>query len=462
MAEVPIEKAPQKAKDLFNRGFTAFERGNLPYAIDMLMACLEVEPGLLKARKFLRGAEIQQRKQKSSSAISDAILTAKTMPGFLAATALVKANKNDQAVLATEKLLKVNPLDPRFVLLFAQAAANAGLPEAAIQTLEIARDHHPTHIKIINWLGALYQKTGRTKSARECFETLCEICPNDPDALKTLKDAMAIDSMSTDGWQEASESGGTYRDIMKDEDEAHLLEQESKAVQSESDTDELIANTLKKFEAEPENINYCRQLSKLYSQKREFGAALEWIKKGIAISPGDPELEKTLTTVRIETFDFEAEQLAAEGKTEESEAKRLERDQFVADDLQERVAKYPNDSALRYEWGSLLFRYEHINDAIQQFQLSQRNPKHRAQSLYKLAMCFKHKKQYDLAIEQLEKAGTELNTMNESKKDICYELGLIAEMLGDPEKAAGYYKQIYQVDIGYKDIAQKVEQVYDK
>jgi len=47
-----------------------------------------------------------------------------------------------------------------------------------------------------------------------------------------------------------------------------------------------------------------------------------------------------------------------------------------------------------------------------------------------------------------------------TKKDICYELGLIAEELGDAAKAAGYYKQIYQVDIGYKDVAERVERIY--
>ena len=33
--------------------------------------------------------------------------------------------------------------------------------------------------------------------------------------------------------------------------------------------------------------------------------------------------------------------------------------------------------------------------------------------------------------------------------------------MGDKVKAAEYYKQIYQADISYKDIAQKIELLYE-
>jgi len=45
---------------------------------------------------------------------------------------------------------------------------------------------------------------------------------------------------------------------------------------------------------------------------------------------------------------------------------------------------------------------------------------------------------------------------------VLYELGLILEIVGQKDKAAEYYKQIYQSDISYKDIAEKIEQAYRK
>ena len=87
-------------------------------------------------------------------------------------------------------------------------------------------------------------------------------------------------------------------------------------------------------------------------------------------------------------------------------------------------------------------------------------PKSRIKSLFYLALAFKQKTQYDLAIEQLTTALSEVSVMDEIRKDICYELGTIYELMGKQEEAVGYYKQIYQVDIGYRDVAQKIEQAY--
>ena len=40
---------------------------------------------------------------------------------------------------------------------------------------------------------------------------------------------------------------------------------------------------------------------------------------------------------------------------------------------------------------------------------------------------------------------------------MTYESGEVMALLGDQEKALEYYKQVYQADINYRDVAQKVE-----
>ena len=78
-----------------------------------------------------------------------------------------------------------------------------------------------------------------------------------------------------------------------------------------------------------------------------------------------------------------------------------------------------------------------------------------------MGLCFKAKGQFDMARDQLEAANGELSTMDGVKKNVCYELGSLYESMGDKTKAAEYYKLIYQNDIGYKDIAQKIELLYE-
>jgi tetratricopeptide (TPR) repeat protein len=68
----------------------------------------------------------------------------------------------------------------------------------------------------------------------------------------------------------------------------------------------------------------------------------------------------------------------------------------------------------------------------------------------------------DLAMKQLEEASREIASMDEMKKEIVYNLGLIYERSGDLEKALACMKQIYEVDYGYRDVAQRVESSYQQ
>lgn len=456
MAELLPEDAPKKIRDLYNKGFAAFERKNLDYAIDLFLSVLKVEPRLLKAREYLHAAELQRARKKKKNAFTRVFKSASALPAYVKAQGLVKANKSAEAVMACEELLKEDPTDINNIKLYARACAMADLPEAAVQLLEVAREVHASDVSILNILATFYMKMGRTRSARECFERICELVPNDPDALKALKDALAMDSMNTDGWSEAT----SYKDIIKDKDEAERLEKESKAVKSDSDAEVLIRDAEKRIEEEPENINYYRQLSKLYAQVRRFDDAVATLQKAIDMSPGDPELDQAYTALNADYFDYQIEELRKAGDEAAAQERETEKAQYVFDDLQQRVQRYPNDAGLRHDWGVMLFDNDYFNEAIQAFQISQRNPKHRIHSLYYLAMCFKAKGQLDLAIDQLEKASGELYSMDETKKDVLYQLGAISEDLNDLEKAAAYYKQIYQVDIGYKDVAEKIEAIY--
>ncbi len=460
MAEVTLESVPKKTQDLFHRGFTALERGNLDYAIDMLTTCVELEPGLVRAWKFLRAAQVKKLMDKPPSALTKAINSAAKAPAFLAATGMLKSGKAKQAMMAVEKLLRQDPVNPKYAKLFGEAAAQCNLPEAAVLTLELARDHNPEDLAILNYLGAFYQKMGRTSSARECFERLCELCPNDADALKQLKDAMAIDSISSDGWQKAQDEGGSYRDILKSKDEAAQLEMEAKSQKSDADADTLIADLLQKIEDEPANTNFRRALANLYIKGKQFDEGIAALQEAIRLNPGDPELERAVSNAKAKQFESRIAELTEAGDEEGAAAVEHERLQFEFDDLQDRVERYPNDLALRYDWGKMLFDNDYINEAIQQFQLAQRNPKSKVRALYYLGLCFKSKKQYDLAMDQLKAASVEVLVMDGTKKDIIYEQGLICELMGDAAQAAEYYKEIYQSDIGYRDVAQKIEQAY--
>src|SRR5439155_14546786 len=66
----------------------------------------------------------------------------------------------------------------------------------------------------------------------------------------------------------------------------------------------------------------------------------------------------------------------------------------------------------------------------------------------------------DLAVKQLEDVSKEILSMDATKKEIVYNLGLVYERMGKQEKSLACMKQIYEVDYGYKDVARRVESSY--
>ena len=50
--------------------------------------------------------------------------------------------------------------------------------------------------------------------------------------------------------------------------------------------------------------------------------------------------------------------------------------------------------------------------------------------------------------------------MDGTKKEVLYEKGLTHEEMEDRESALDCFKQIYEVDYGYRDVASRVEESY--
>ena len=458
MAEILPEQAPRKARELFDKGFAAFERGNIDYAMDMFTAALEIEPRFLQARKFLRAASVKKFRDKKGGAVTHMV---SSLAGAATLTmAMTQVGKKPlQALKMAEKLLRMDPLNLSFINLLVKAAETADMPEVAIQSLEVAKDGYPGNVKVLNDLARLYQKVNRMRDARICYEEVSRLRPNDPKAIKTLKDAAALDTMQKGGWSEAS----SYRDVMKDAKEATLLEQGAKAVKSDKDMTALIDEMRAKLEREPENMNYVRSLADLLTRAERYDEALDILSNAQkTMARGDPQIERAVSAIQAKKFDGEIAALEAAGDAQGAEAKRQEKDGFLVANAGEQVKRYPNDLQFRYEYGLLLFQRGRLNEAIEEFQLAQRNPQRRIRTLYYMALCFKQKKQYDIAMEQLEKAAAELHVMDDTKKDIFYEMGSIFELMGNPQKAAQHFKEIYSVDIRYKDVAEKIEKAYSK
>jgi tetratricopeptide (TPR) repeat protein len=93
-------------------------------------------------------------------------------------------------------------------------------------------------------------------------------------------------------------------------------------------------------------------------------------------------------------------------------------------------------------------------------QRAKQNPNVRLKAMNLLGQCYVEKAMYDLAVKQFKDAASETTVMDGTKKDIVYRMGLVLEKLGKRDEYLECMKQIYEVDYGYRDVAQRVESSY--
>jgi tetratricopeptide (TPR) repeat protein len=85
------------------------------------------------------------------------------------------------------------------------------------------------------------------------------------------------------------------------------------------------------------------------------------------------------------------------------------------------------------------------------------DPRTKRDAQFSLAQCFQGKGFSDLARKEYQKALEGIVQVDDRAKEILYNLGLIAEGEGNAAEARGFFARIFEVDIGYRDVAGKME-----
>lgn len=443
----------QKAQNFTNRGRQALETGRYELAVDMLMEAVAAAPDVLETRKLLRAAQIANFRRNGKAGFGAKL-------GYMVARqkimGLIKKNQGAEAMAEAEKLLKLNPLDADNIECAVKAAEAAGKADAAAISVEAAYECSNQDPALLERVATYYTLAKRWDKARDAYRKLSQMKPGDQRIMQLLKNTEAQATMNS-GWSETAGKKGGFQALIANKEQAAKLDAANKAVVGGDDAELLIREKLDQIAAEPKNLNARRALARIYIQGKRFYEAIEALQEAIEVAGTmDPELDRMLSQTRIQYYDQQIDLLRGEGREDEAMELEGEKNQFVFDDLAQRVERYPNDLHLRYELGVQYFTYEYYDDALTHLQLAQKSPKDRLWALYYLAMCFLMKGQTDMAVMQLETARDALPTMDELKKKVVYQLGLCAEEAGDLEKAYQYYKDIYSTDVGFEDLADRM------
>jgi len=460
MAIKSEDQISRRTRDLYERALGAIERKSFSIAIDFLLDALAIEPEYLQAHKVLRATQIKHFGAKGTMAyLKKGAAFFTTMPGL--GLGMAKLNSEPrEAMIFAYKMLNQDPFNKQGLDLLIRAAQKLEIPEVGVLAAEAAVTDAPNNLSFLGTLADLYAAAGLPQKSQDVYERMLELSPNDPDIIRAMKDVTTLVHMSETKIEESQ----SYRDQLRDSKQAVNLEQEAKVVRSEEMIDNLIDETTKRMEEQPDNLSLVRKLADLYQQKGDFDNAQKALEKALQKEGGDPSLQKALGDVKLKRVDVKLKALKAQfaEKPEDAVLKQqladlqAQRDMLNLEEAERRVRSYPNDLSFRYELAALYYRSGKITDALQEFQQARKSPQHRIQSLNYLGLCFRHQKMHDLAINQFQTAEKESVLMDNVKKDIIYNLGETYEQMGKKEEALTQYKKIYEVDINYRDVSNKI------
>ena len=446
MAVRTEKELSESLRALWLKAVSAIELRNLGYAISLLQEILKQEPEFLTGRQLLRRTEVT--KSKSSKKSFFHISTAPI--GVMKAQREIKKDPK-RAVEILEGVLEGDPYNRQGNLLLKEAALAAGWSEIAVFALRTLLEENPRDVKVLNELGRLYHELGDHENEVEIYNQLNTIDPLDAQSLRLGKDASARASMKRGGWTEAE----SYRDLIKDKDEAISLEQQSRIRLTGEALDQQIAETYARHQAEPENVDSARRLGALSEQKDDFESAIRWYQYAADLAKGaDTGLLRKISDLKIKCLEREIaaheeflsthaarDEVYAE-KSRQLRTAKVSRAEILIADAQDHVKRNPTDLQLRFELGTNLFHAGRFREAVPELQRARQNPHARLKAMNVLGCCYGELGMLDLAMKQLEEASREIVSMNEMKKEIVYNLGLVYERVGDQEKALACMKQL--------------------
>jgi len=462
MPEKTLSQIPRPLREQCEKGKAALDHRNYDYATDIFTALLEQEPAFFDCRQLLRITQHKKGEGSRGGFFKRMMSGASSSPLFAKGQFALR-NQPLEALKIAEQILNSDPHSAQGHKLLADAALAAELPKTALLSLEILARNSPNDQDCQKDLARGYSQAGQVDKAEQIFAELVRLNPGDQKLVEELKDMSARKTLAEGGYDALADGTGSYRDILKDKDQAVALEQEHRQVKDGDTTRSLLDEYEGQLTQEPKNLKLLRSIAELYTQRKEYDKALEAYHRIVATEgQSDASLQKAIADVTVRKFDDASARLdaAAPDYAEQSARMKAERDNYILTECKERAEKYPSDLVLRFELGQLYFQAGKITEAIQEMQKAQNNPNRRIQALSCLGQCFARRNMNDLAAKKLEQAIAEKVVFDEEKMEIIYALGSILEKMGKKEEAIEQYKKIYEVDVGFKDVAAKVDAYY--
>lgn len=465
MKEIPLNNIDRRLQKQIENARKSIAK-NPSFAINILSHVTITQPECLEVRQLLREAQFKLAGAPSSKGKG---LFSKIGYSLAGMSVGGKIKKDAAAALKSiEELIAKDVYQPEGHRYLAEAASELGLQQTRAFALEQLVIVAPKSVQDAKNLIRLYIQLGQSQDALRVADRAQKEHLMDEELQSLAKKAAVEQSIRKGKW----DSGQSFRDKLKDEDQAQKLEQAGRAKTGELGLRSLVETCHESITASPENITHYRDLVGYYRELGELENALKWLVKARQLDAGkaDVSLERLESELTIEEMEraiqVKVDDLAQDPHNtslmDAVDTLKKKCADYKLCQIQALVHRYPNEFSYRFEYGELLFAQGELDAAIKELQLAQRSPKVRIDALILLGEAYKSKGFLDLAIEQFLIVKDEVPGMSDQKKAILYQLGLAYEQQGNMDFAIGEYKLLYGVDIAYRDVAQKIDDFYSK
>jgi tetratricopeptide (TPR) repeat protein len=478
----PISQEHRKiAAERFKRANEVIATGGFEYGIRLLLTCCTLDPGNLPYRQTLRRTE----KAKYRNNLRGSLFAWLTSAGPRARMKAALRTRDYKKVLECgEMILRKNPWDIGAQMDMAVACENLGLLDMAVWTLEQARQKAAADPTVNRALAQLYEKVGKFAQAMRLWEQVHKARPTDAEAANKAKDLAASDTIAR-GKYEAAVSGEPPPEegapAAAAADGAEAARSAGTPTARKPITAPAIpgtpvgpdrvtrdANPIKaKIEADPSNINNYLQLASIHRRANDLDAARALLQSGLGPTGNAWELIVALAEVDTDTFRHDLAITENKLKADPEDASLLtlrdqQRKEVWSRELEvyrRKAERYPTELVHRYEVGVRLFRLGQTDEAIKELQTARSDPRFRWQSLFHLGRCFKVRNNWRLAQRNLEDALKEIPVgETEQRKDLLYDLATGCADAGDFPRAVEVGHELANLDFGFRDIAQLLEE----
>ncbi|MEI8287999.1 MAG: hypothetical protein WCH99_00890 [Verrucomicrobiota bacterium] len=463
MPEKLLNEIPQDLRRLYTKVSEAVQHENYDYALALCCQVLEKEPGFFECRKTLRAVQAQKAAGSNRGFFKKMMSGAGSSPQIAKAKITLGRNPAEAMAIA-EQVLNNDAGNSSAHRIIVDAAMALELPQTAILSLEtMVRNSPKDRALVIEFANQVAATGGRADVAEKFMDELIRTTPYDPELQQAQKNLSAHKTLDEGGYNALEGGEGSYRDVLRNKQEAVSLEQEARVQKTEDVAERLIGEYEARLQGEPGNLKIVRSLAELYTQKAQYDRALEYYQR-IQSSDlgGDATIDRAVAEVTVRRFEQQLALLdpAAPDYAEQAARIQAAKDDYKLAECQRRAEKYPTDMAIRFELGQLYFQAGKITEATGEFQKAQQNMHKRFAAMSYLAQCFARRNMNDSAVRTLQNAIKEKAALDDEKKDLIYNLGCVFEKMGKKAEAIEQFLVLYESDVNYRDVGAKVDAHY--